>query len=44
MSLPTGSPMRFASQPARILPKLPVGTQKSSFSPSCTFPALTNSQ
>ena len=33
ISLPTGRPMRFAYQPARMSPKLPVGTQKSTVSP-----------
>ena len=39
---PTGRPICFAYQPARISPKLPVGTQKSTATPSGTFPACTS--
>jgi hypothetical protein len=34
ISLRIGNPMRFATYPARMLPKLPLGTAKSAASPS----------
>ena len=40
----TGSPICLAIQPARMLPKLPVGTQKFMGSPGSMSPALTKSQ
>ena len=43
-SLPTGRPICFAYQPARMSPKLPVGTTKLSSSPIAIMPPLTVSQ
>ncbi len=40
----TGSPIRLAYQPARMLPKLPVGTEKFSGAPGAIRPAFTKSQ
>ena len=40
----TGSPISLAIQPARMLPKLPVGTQKFTLSPHFMRPELTKSQ
>ena len=38
-SFPTGRPARLAKYPARISPKLPVGTEKSTRSPGAMAPA-----